>query len=349
MHSLHARLRDAMATKKLIVYVKHEEGDESRHLNTKFTVPKSWRPGPVEKLLAFAVDTYNGKHADTPLSKDGVHFELEGETLGLEDIVEQTIQPKAELHIVTGPSPQIGSARQKIIDEEKRKADEAEAKRKWAEGKVKCQNFGCAQLFDPNDNPEGSCKHHVGPPFFHDCNKGWTCCKGKTAMDWDDFQKLPTCAVGRHSATPPKAPPKKEPTCVPCAPVSTKSIENYNANEGKEAPTGAKSFARATGTKAKPKVTKYEDGTYRCQNKGCQARFRPEDNHAKACTYHKGTPVFHETLKWWGCCPGSKKMDFDDFLAVPGCASGPHWTGEGEPPVIEEIISMSEEGFDLSS
>ena len=40
-------------------------------------------------------------------------------------------------------------------------------------------------------------------------------------------------------------------------------------------------------------------------------------------------------------------QDFDDFLAVPGCASGPHWTGEGEPPVIEEIISMSEEGFDL--
>ena len=127
-------------------------------------------------------------------------------------------------------------------------------------------------------------------------------------MDWDDFQKLPTCAVGRHSATPPKAPEKPKPTCVPCAPVPTKSIENYNANEGKEAPTGAKSFARATGTKAKPKVTRYDDGTYRCQNKGCQARFRPEDNHAKACTYHKGTPVFHETLKWWGCCPNSKKM-----------------------------------------
>ena len=338
-----------MATKKLVVFVKHEEGDdETRHMSTKFTVPKSWRPGPVEKLLAFAVDTYNSKHADTPLAKDGVHFELEGETLGLEDIVEQCMQPKAELLIVSGPSPVIGSARQKVLDEEKRKAEEAEAKRKWAEGKVKCQNFGCAQLFDPNDNPEGSCKHHVGPPFFHDCNKGWTCCKGKTAMDWDDFQKLPTCAVGRHSATPPKAPPKKEPTCVPCAPVPTKSIENYNENN-KDAPTGAKSFARATGTKAKPKVTKYEDGTYRCQNKGCQARFRPEDNHAKACTYHKGTPVFHETLKWWGCCPGSKKMDFDDFLAVPGCASGPHWTGEGEPPVIEEIISMSEEGFDLSS
>ena len=44
---------------------------------------------------------------------------------------------------------------------------------------------------------------------------------------------------------------------------------------------------------------------------------------------------------------GRFTQDFDDFLAVPGCASGPHWTGEGEPPVIEEIISMSEEGFDL--
>ena len=46
---------------------------------------------------------------------------------------------------------------------------------------------------------------------------------------------------------------------------------------------------------------------------------------------------------------GRSTQAFADFLAVPGCASGPHWTGEGEPPVIEEIISMSEEGFDLSS
>ena len=44
---------------------------------------------------------------------------------------------------------------------------------------------------------------------------------------------------------------------------------------------------------------------------------------------------------------GRSTQDFDDFLAVPGCASGPHWTGEGDPPQIEEIISMSEEGFDL--
>ena len=224
-----------MATKKLLVYVKHEEGDEAAHLNTKCTVPKSWRPGPVRKLLAFAVETYNGKHADTLLDKDQVHFECAGEILGLDDIVDQTIQPKAELKLVSGASPLIGSARQRIVDETKRKEEEAEAKRLFAVGKIKCQNFGCAQLFDPNDNEEGSCHHHVSPPFFHDCNKGWTCCRGKTAMDWDDFQKLPTCAVGKHSATPPKAKSKpKEETCVPCA-APTKSIENYNTNEGKAA------------------------------------------------------------------------------------------------------------------
>ena len=59
--------------------------------------------GPVE-LLSFAVDTYNGKPRTGRSAKDGVHFELEGETLGLEDVVEQCIQPKAELLIVSGPS-----------------------------------------------------------------------------------------------------------------------------------------------------------------------------------------------------------------------------------------------------
>ena len=44
-------------------------------------------------------------------------------------------------------------------------------------------------------------------------------------------------------------------------------------------------------------------------------------------------------------CFTSLRVAVDDFdLAVPGCASGPHWTGEGDPPQIEEIISMSEEG-----
>ena len=67
------------------LFVRYDEGDDAAaHMNTKFTVPKSWRPGPVSKLLAFAVDTYNSKHPDAKLDSAAVHFELDGVRLGLE-------------------------------------------------------------------------------------------------------------------------------------------------------------------------------------------------------------------------------------------------------------------------
>ncbi|KAH8058505.1 hypothetical protein JL721_9528 [Aureococcus anophagefferens] len=68
------------------------------------------------------------------------------------------------------------------------------------------------------------------------------------------------------------------------------------------------------------------------KHKGCQAKFHPDDNGPRACSYHYGTPVFHETMKWWGCCPHKKKMDFDAFMAVKGCCVGYHWNGEGDDP-----------------
>ena len=356
------------------LFVSYKEGeDEAHHMATKFTVPKGWRPGPVAKLLGFSVDTYNAKHKDNLLNVDEVHFAKKDddgalEAIGLEDVVEQVLKTKDEVFIVPGASNALGDVAQAAADAERKAAEEAEAKRIFAIGKVRCKNFGCNQLFDPDDNPEGGCHHHVSPPFFHDCNKGWTCCPKKSAMDWEDFQKLPTCAVGRHSAEPPKAPPKKEaaddglgPTkCAPCAPV--KSIDGYNkSDEGKSAATGAQSFAKSTGTKAKPKVVKYDDGSFRCQHKGCQAKFHPDDNGPRACSYHYGTPVFHETMKWWGCCPHKKKMDFDAFMAVKGCCVGYHWNGEGDdpepteragapPPIADddaEVVEAGDEGFDL--
>ena len=194
--------------------MKHEEGDESRHLNTKFTVPKSWRPGPVEKLLAFAVDTYNGKHADTPLSKDGVHFELEGETLGLEDVVEQCIQPKAELLIVSGPSPADGngigtSTVARVIDEAKNgRPTKPRRKESGRKARSSARTSAAPSCSIRTTTPKGRASTTWGPPFFHDCNKGWTCCKGKTAMDWDDFSETTDVRRRRHSATPPKALPR---------------------------------------------------------------------------------------------------------------------------------------------
>ena len=89
---------------------------------------------------------------------------------------------------------------QQKLEEEKKKAEGEKPKQivMNKEGKYYCGNPGCQSMtYDPNDNPEGCCKHHLGHPVFHDRKKMWTCCK-QEAYDWDDFQKLPPCAVGKH-------------------------------------------------------------------------------------------------------------------------------------------------------
>ncbi len=62
----------------------------------------------------------------------------------------------------------------------------------------KCQRNGCKKLFVLSENSANACHHHPGKPMFHDLKKGWTCCK-TVVYDWDEFQKIPTCAVGEHS------------------------------------------------------------------------------------------------------------------------------------------------------
>ena len=93
--------------------------------------------------------------------------------------------------------------------EEKKKAKEEAEK---AAGKEKkpvmtrdgkryiCANKGCsAKNFLPEENGPTACNYHTGEPIFHDLKKYWSCCSAdKPAYDWDDFMKIPTCAVGEH-------------------------------------------------------------------------------------------------------------------------------------------------------
>ena len=65
-------------------------------------------------------------------------------------------------------------------------------------GKMKCINKGCNKEFTEEEDNEQACHFHTGAPIFHDLKKYWSCCKKET-WDWDDFVKLPTCAVGKHS------------------------------------------------------------------------------------------------------------------------------------------------------
>eukprot|EP00568_Trieres_chinensis_P004871 CAMPEP_0183292310 /NCGR_PEP_ID=MMETSP0160_2-20130417/1408_1 /TAXON_ID=2839 ORGANISM="Odontella Sinensis, Strain Grunow 1884" /NCGR_SAMPLE_ID=MMETSP0160_2 /ASSEMBLY_ACC=CAM_ASM_000250 /LENGTH=296 /DNA_ID=CAMNT_0025453239 /DNA_START=134 /DNA_END=1024 /DNA_ORIENTATION=- len=63
------------------------------------------------------------------------------------------------------------------------------------------------------------------------------------------------------------------------------------------------------------------ENTVACVNFGCKNRF-PKEGPYPDCQFHKSPPVFHETAKFWSCCPQKKAYDWEDFQAIPGCMKG---------------------------
>ena len=85
--------------------------------------------------------------------------------------------------------------------------------------------------------------------------------------------------------------------------------------------TPATSSQPAKKCQAEEKAVKNSDGKLRCKNFGCQKFFDP-NGPPQECRHHKAAPIFHETAKWWSCCPDSKAYDFDEFMKIPGCTEG---------------------------
>jgi hypothetical protein len=116
-----------------------------------------------------------------------------------------------------------------------------------------------------------------------------------------------------------------DPASIASAPAAPalKSIAAYNAAN----PDAATAAASAGKTIASRKSSRNENGTARCQRKGCQQTFNVADNCPTACTYHRGHAIFHDAAKFWSCCPDKKRYEFEAFLAVQGCVVGFHDDG----------------------
>mmetsp|Transcript_17062 Transcript_17062/g.25831 ORF Transcript_17062/g.25831 Transcript_17062/m.25831 type:complete len:298 (+) Transcript_17062:78-971(+) len=71
----------------------------------------------------------------------------------------------------------------------------------------------------------------------------------------------------------------------------------------------------------KRKELKYIESTVQCTRFGCKKRF-PKGGPYPPCQYHVSPPVFHETAKFWSCCPQKKAYDWNDFENIPGCQTG---------------------------
>jgi len=61
-----------------------------------------------------------------------------------------------------------------------------------------------------------------------------------------------------------------------------------------------------------------------CKNFGCQKKFTLATNFDGECRHHVKPPVFHETAKYWSCCPHKKAYDWDDFMKIQGCTVSRH-------------------------
>jgi hypothetical protein len=64
-----------------------------------------------------------------------------------------------------------------------------------------------------------------------------------------------------------------------------------------------------------------KQNTVACVHFGCRQRF-PNGGPYPKCIYHKSPPIFHETAKYWSCCPHKKAYDWEEFQAIPGCQEG---------------------------
>lgn len=191
----------------------------------------------------------------------------------------------------------------------------------------KCTRNGCKKKYTDAENTPGACNYHPGKPIFHDLKKGWTCCN-KIVYDWDEFQKIPTCASGLHTDSTDsttdeffksgtvdnarKALEREENR------VEVKRIEDFNKEE--EARQKIIDEEEAKKLK-KPIVT--PSGKYKCANKGCLKEYDPNENGPSACNYHPGEPCFHDLKKFWSCCK-TTVWDWDEFMKLPTCQTGEH-------------------------
>jgi hypothetical protein len=193
------------------VFLRYEDNDdESTHKTLKITLPRSWTSGPTSRLLEQFVESYNGVKEGrlNALEVGGLHLAIRARDaessnsgggdaadqsrelryLPSDGIVAETIPDREDVYVRHGPSRTAGEIQSERQAELERKK---EADRHMS----KCVHFGCNNRF-PMGGPYPPCRYHSGPPVFHETVKFWSCCPGKKAYDWEEFQSLPTCQSG---------------------------------------------------------------------------------------------------------------------------------------------------------
>jgi len=111
---------------------------------------------------------------------------------------------------------------------------------------------------------------------------------------------------------------------APSPSTRTSEKEKVTVSSVKQAQAAADAKLEAKRTREDSNANGTEKGEV-CKRFGCKKHFDPEDERAEGeCRYHEKPPVFHETKKFWSCCPDKVAWDWDSFEEIPGCCTGKH-------------------------
>ncbi len=302
------------------ITIKFMNADSAAEKSSKLAIPKSWGNKTVGDVIGLFTKSYNDKN-EVKLVPGEMHLVNEdGTKLYSDAIVSVTLGDYCDYTLRHGANIKFASKEETRFNA-------------LGEPLSQCKNYGCQRLFDERENTESSCIHHTGPPIFRDIMKCWSCCLDRKAYEFEEFQLIKGCATGKHSTVDPAISLHNRHTVfqgdhtkvIETETPVLKSIADFNKTEGG---ITAADDARQLLRQPRKSSRHPTDGSATCQRKGCGKTFLVESNTDKlACSHHVGQPVFRDICKSWSCCPEKKTYDFDDFLAIPGCAKGIHDDG----------------------
>ena len=195
------------------VFIHYEDVENvDWHKSLKITLPKSWKKGPVSRILQQFVESYNAWNDDHQLEQDQLHLamaveenngnttmninnngssspmERKFEAMASDCVVMEVWEDRQDVYVCHGPSRTLQD-----IEDEKEEATRKE--KEYLASTVKCVHLGCQNRFPP-EGPYPTCSYHISPPVFHETAKFWSCCPDKKAYDWDTFSSIPGCTTG---------------------------------------------------------------------------------------------------------------------------------------------------------
>ncbi|CAJ1403254.1 unnamed protein product [Effrenium voratum] len=192
-----ARYRRRGGCARMKVTLKYEEAStEDLHMTLRLTLPAKYVNGTNREIVKLFVDHYNKKNGASPISVEDLHLKIVGGVhLDNEERVRESLTSGDECYLLGKNSEGPPAKPVQGYSAPVQPVESKVAKEKDKDGKMRCKNFGCQKMFDP-DGPPQECQHHKSAPIFHETAKWWSCCPDNKAYDFDEFMKIPGCNQG---------------------------------------------------------------------------------------------------------------------------------------------------------